>query len=156
VRVVTGGNEPQANLAVQTAVIGGARRFVGTYGGFSYLAPLLGVDALAFYSCATSTRAIWIWRSASLRRSGAARCFPVDAAATTLLGDALGGAARTAVAGGPSGVGALARPRLCRPRAPSAVQSSRAVAARTGVETILAEQRRDVGALLGRSIASRS
>lgn len=38
------------NLAVQTAVIAGARLFAGTYGGLSYLAPLLGVDAATFYS----------------------------------------------------------------------------------------------------------
>jgi hypothetical protein len=31
-------------------VIRGARGFVGTYGGFSYLAPLCGVDTVAFYS----------------------------------------------------------------------------------------------------------
>ena len=38
------------NLDVQSAVIGGAEAFVGTYGGFSYLAPLLGVNTVAFYS----------------------------------------------------------------------------------------------------------
>ena len=41
---------PDQNLEVQTAVIAGARAFVGTYGGYAYLAPLLGVDSLAFYS----------------------------------------------------------------------------------------------------------
>jgi hypothetical protein len=41
---------PDGNLEVQTAVIAGARAFVGTYGGFSYLAPLYGVQSLAFYS----------------------------------------------------------------------------------------------------------
>jgi ADP-heptose:LPS heptosyltransferase len=41
---------PETNLAVQTAVIGGARAFIGTYGGFSYLAPLCGVDSVALYS----------------------------------------------------------------------------------------------------------
>ena len=41
---------PETNLAVQTAVIARARAFVGTYGGYSYLAPFLGVGALAFYS----------------------------------------------------------------------------------------------------------
>jgi hypothetical protein len=41
---------PEHNLAVQTQVIRGARAFVGTYGGFSYLAPLCGVNTLAFYS----------------------------------------------------------------------------------------------------------
>ena len=42
--------EPAHNLTVQTQVIRGARAFVGTYGGFSYLAPLCGVNTLAFYS----------------------------------------------------------------------------------------------------------
>jgi hypothetical protein len=41
---------PEDNLEVQSAVIAGASAFVGTYGGFSYLAPLLGVNTVAFYS----------------------------------------------------------------------------------------------------------
>jgi hypothetical protein len=40
---------PQDNLAVQTAVVANAVRFVGTYGGFSYLAPFLGVRSVAYY-----------------------------------------------------------------------------------------------------------
>jgi hypothetical protein len=44
---------PSRNLAVQTAVIARARAFVGTYGGYAYLAPLLGVNALSFYSAPT-------------------------------------------------------------------------------------------------------
>ena len=41
---------PETNLAVQTAVIAGAQAFIGTYGGFSYLAPLCGVNSVALYS----------------------------------------------------------------------------------------------------------
>jgi hypothetical protein len=41
---------PRNNLEVQTAVVGHARAFIGTYGGFSYLAPLTHVPARAFYS----------------------------------------------------------------------------------------------------------
>jgi hypothetical protein len=41
---------PEHNLDVQTAVIAGAQAFVGTYGGYSYLAPLCGVPSVAFYS----------------------------------------------------------------------------------------------------------
>jgi hypothetical protein len=41
---------PENNLAIQTEVIRHADGFVGTYGGFSYLAPLCGVDTIAFYS----------------------------------------------------------------------------------------------------------
>lgn len=41
---------PENNLAVQTAVIAGATSCIGTYGGFSYLAPLCGVNTVALYS----------------------------------------------------------------------------------------------------------
>jgi hypothetical protein len=41
---------PRDNLAVQTALVAGARAFVGTYGGFSYLAPFLGVPTTAYFS----------------------------------------------------------------------------------------------------------
>lgn len=41
---------PATNLATQTAVIAHASAFVGTYGGFAYLAPLLGVPTMAFYA----------------------------------------------------------------------------------------------------------
>lgn len=37
------------NLAVQSALVAGASAFVGTYGGFSYLAPFYGVRSVAFY-----------------------------------------------------------------------------------------------------------
>jgi hypothetical protein len=40
----------RANLAAQSAVVAGARAFVGTYGGFSYLAPFHGVPATAYYA----------------------------------------------------------------------------------------------------------
>jgi hypothetical protein len=41
---------PERNLALQTTVIARARAFVGTYGGYSYLAPFCGVNSMAFYS----------------------------------------------------------------------------------------------------------
>jgi hypothetical protein len=41
---------PETNLLVQSAVVAGAQRFVGTYGGFAYLAPLYGVPAASYYS----------------------------------------------------------------------------------------------------------
>ena len=47
---------PANNLDVQTRVIAGADAYVGTYGGFSYVAPLLGTDALTFYSHITGFR----------------------------------------------------------------------------------------------------
>ena len=39
--------QPENNLAIQTEVIRHADAFVGTYGGFSYLAPLSGVNTIA-------------------------------------------------------------------------------------------------------------
>lgn len=44
------GVSPARNLAVQSAVISRAKSFVGTYGGLSYLAPMYGVDTVAFHS----------------------------------------------------------------------------------------------------------
>lgn len=42
--------EPRNNLDVQTAIVARARAFVGTYGGFAYLAPFYGVPATGVYS----------------------------------------------------------------------------------------------------------
>jgi hypothetical protein len=47
---VAGAMTPATNLAVQTAVIGRASAFVGTYGGLSLLPPLCGVPSFAFSS----------------------------------------------------------------------------------------------------------
>ena len=41
---------PHSNLLVQSAIVAGARRFVGTYGGFAYLAPLCGVPAVSYFT----------------------------------------------------------------------------------------------------------
>jgi hypothetical protein len=47
---------PETNLEVQSRIICGARSFVGTYGGFSYLAPFYGVDTVSFFSHPTAFR----------------------------------------------------------------------------------------------------
>lgn len=41
---------PATNLQIQTRVIAGASALVGTYGGFSYLGPLLGIPTTAYYA----------------------------------------------------------------------------------------------------------
>ena len=41
---------PSNNLAVQTDVVAGARALITTYGGFSYLGPLLGTPTVSFHS----------------------------------------------------------------------------------------------------------
>jgi hypothetical protein len=38
------------NLALQSAIVAGASSFVGTYGGFSYLAPFHGVPSTAYFA----------------------------------------------------------------------------------------------------------
>ncbi|HEY3093404.1 MAG TPA: hypothetical protein VGJ52_09915 [Vicinamibacterales bacterium] len=47
---------PASNLDVQTRIISAAEAYVGTYGGFSYVAPLSGTHALTFYSHITGFR----------------------------------------------------------------------------------------------------
>jgi hypothetical protein len=41
---------PETNLSVQSAVIAHARRFVGSYGGFAYLAPSYGIPTDTYYT----------------------------------------------------------------------------------------------------------
>ena len=50
VRHLPEGIDPARNLHVQSAIVSRAQAFVGTYGGFSYMAPFYGVRSLAFYS----------------------------------------------------------------------------------------------------------
>ena len=66
---------PRDNLAVQTAIVAGASAFVGTYGGFSYLAPFFGVRSTAYYanSDGFSRRHLAMARSA-LASIGAGDC----------------------------------------------------------------------------------
>jgi hypothetical protein len=48
--VIQPGYEARTNLDVQTAIVSRASRFVGTYGGFAYLSPFVGVPATAYYT----------------------------------------------------------------------------------------------------------
>jgi hypothetical protein len=50
VRTLPHDMHPRENLAWQTAIVAGASAFVGTYGGFSYLAPFAGVHSTAYFS----------------------------------------------------------------------------------------------------------
>jgi hypothetical protein len=77
--------EPATNLALQTAVIANARAFVGTYGGYSYLAPLCGVDSIAFYSRSNFKRQHLDLAHRVFNRLGTARLTPVDVAAAGFL-----------------------------------------------------------------------
>ena len=89
---------PENNLAVQTEVIRGARGFVGTYGGFSYLAPLCGTNTLAFYSHASGFRFDHL--EVAKRVFSALRCgtfTEVDLRATDVLRLGFAGADHTSV-----------------------------------------------------------
>jgi hypothetical protein len=76
---------PERNLAVQTAVIGRARAFVGTYGGYSYLAPLCGVPSLAFYSARTFKTQHLHMADRVFERLGGAALVPLDVASLPLV-----------------------------------------------------------------------
>jgi len=89
--------QPATNLAVQTDVIRRARAFVGTYGGYSYLAPLCGVNAVAFHSRQSFKQHHLEVAQRMLRRIGGAGLVVVDTAHGDALADALGGLAPAAV-----------------------------------------------------------
>lgn len=46
---IVGAAPPSRNLQVQSAIVAHASAFVGTYGGFAYLAPLYGVSSTSYY-----------------------------------------------------------------------------------------------------------
>ena len=76
---------PERNLAVQSAVIARARAFVGTYGGYSYLAPFYGVSAVAFYSQRTFKPQHLHLAQRVFDRLGGATLVPLDVAALPLV-----------------------------------------------------------------------
>jgi hypothetical protein len=87
---ISAGLAPERNLAVQSAVISRARAFVGTYGGYSYLAPFYGVPALAFYSERTFKPHHLHVAQRVFERLGTATVIPLDVAHATLVQSALG------------------------------------------------------------------
>ena len=87
--------EPATNLAVQTAIIANARAFVGTYGGYAYLAPFCGVHSTSFYSRTTFKRHHLDLAQRAFERLGPARLCAVDVRAADPLELAFGGTAAT-------------------------------------------------------------
>jgi hypothetical protein len=82
---------PERNLAVQSAVIARARAFVGTYGGYSYLAPYLGVPSVALFSHRTFKAQHLHLADAVFSRLGGPTLTPLDAAALPSVSLMLGG-----------------------------------------------------------------
>ncbi len=76
---------PERNLAVQTAAITRARAFVGTYGGYSYLAPFCGVSSLSFYSVRTFKEHHLHVAQRAIERLGGASLVPLDVASLPLV-----------------------------------------------------------------------
>jgi hypothetical protein len=91
---------PPTNLAIQTAVVENARAFVGTYGGYAYLAPFYGVNSIAFYSRTTFKRQHLDLAHRVFERLGTARLMPVDLRAIEAVELALAGAAVSAAGPG--------------------------------------------------------
>lgn len=78
------------NLAIQARVIRGARAFVGTYGGYSYLAPMCRVPALAFHSRPVFKRHHLYAAERAFAQIGAAPLTVVDVGSAPLAQAALG------------------------------------------------------------------
>jgi hypothetical protein len=87
--------EPSTNLGVQTAIIAGAKAFVGTYGGYAYLAPFCGVHSTAFYSRTTFKRHHLDLAHRVFERLGTARLCAIDVRAAGAVELAFGSAAVT-------------------------------------------------------------
>jgi hypothetical protein len=91
VHVLSANMSPETNLALQAAAISRASAFVGTYGGYSYLAPLYGVSSVAFHSRTTFKQHHLELAHRAFLRLGSARLVPVDVRSADLVGDALAG-----------------------------------------------------------------
>jgi hypothetical protein len=91
VHVLSAHMSPETNLALQTAAISRASAFVGTYGGYSYLAPLYGVHSVAFHSRTTFKQHHLELAHRVFQRLGAARLVPVDIRQTSVLADTMAG-----------------------------------------------------------------
>jgi hypothetical protein len=77
---------PASNLAVQTAVIGGATAFVGTCGSLAWLAPMLGVDTTAIYADPRFLHGHLQVARQVYQTLGAGRFSPLDISALEQLG----------------------------------------------------------------------
>ena len=91
VHVLSSHMRPEDNLALQTAAISGATAFVGTYGGYSYLAPLYGVSSVAFYSRQSFKQHHLELAHRAFQRLGGAQLHPVDVSRAQPLAEALSG-----------------------------------------------------------------
>jgi hypothetical protein len=87
---ITDRTRPDRNLAVQSAVISGARAFVGTYGGYAYLAPMYRVPAVAFFSRPTFKRHHLYAAARAFDQAGAAALSVLDVAQAPVVQSTFG------------------------------------------------------------------
>jgi hypothetical protein len=87
---ISEGLAPDCNLAVQSGVIANARAFVGTYGGYAYLAPLYKVPAVAFYSRPSFKLYHLHAAQRAFAHIGAGTLTPIDVAQASLVQATLG------------------------------------------------------------------
>ena len=80
VHVLNAQMSADTNLAVQTAVIARARAFVGTYGGYAYLAPFCGVPSIGYFSAPAFKRHHLDLAQRTFRALGAATVAACDVA----------------------------------------------------------------------------
>ena len=84
-------DRPETNLAMQTAVLRRASAFVGTYGGFSYLAPFYGVPSVGFYADATFERHHLEYALRVFERLGSVRLTAIAVSDTSRLASTFAG-----------------------------------------------------------------
>jgi hypothetical protein len=82
---------PASNLSVQSAVIARARTLIGSYGGYSYLAPFYGVPAVSFYSRPSFKLHHLHAAQRAFERLGAPQLSVIDVRQAPVVQSALGG-----------------------------------------------------------------
>jgi hypothetical protein len=85
VRTLRGALAPRVNLGVQTAVVAGARQFVGTCGSLAWIAPMLGVPTIAVYADDRLLTPHLLVARHAYRAAGAARFAALDLRAVDRL-----------------------------------------------------------------------
>jgi hypothetical protein len=77
--------EPSTNLGLQTRIIAGAERFIGTCGGLAWLAPLMGVPTVGLYADDRLLATHLAVARQAYRRLGAGPFSPLDVRALGAL-----------------------------------------------------------------------
>ena len=94
----------ERNLAMQSAVVSRARAFVGTYGGYSYVAPFCGVPSIGFYSQPSFKLHHLYVAQRVLEQLGAPAIVALDIAQADLVHAATAGSAHAVIDGAVGGV----------------------------------------------------